>query len=110
MEIVKYGDYEGRELIPVRHMRLVRVRRSLQWWCYTYGGVDEDYACFSDLADALRAATAGLFDVVIIDDCDVLGCRCLNCESERARRFKWVCKSLKDGRLIPTSVEVVGNE
>ena len=106
MEIVKYGDYGGRELIPAYHMRLVRKSR----WCYRYSGVDTDYACFNDLADALINTVGDLYDVVVIDNCDVLGCKCLNCNSETARKYRWSCKSLKDGRLIPTNVEVVVNE
>jgi len=107
MEVIEYAPFGGRELIPAYHMRLVR--KSLQW-CYRYSGIDTDYACFEKLEDALSNTVGDLFDVVIIDERDVLGCRCLNCESETARKYKWNCKSLKDGRLIPTSVEVVVND
>jgi hypothetical protein len=48
--------------------------------------------------------------VAIIDDYDVVACRCLNCDSETARKYKWNCKSLKDGKLIPTTTEVVTND
>ncbi len=48
--------------------------------------------------------------MAIIDDYDVVACKCLNCNSETARKYKWNCKSLKDSRLIPTTTEVVINE
>ena len=107
MEVIEYAPYGGRELFPAYHMRLVR--KSLQW-CYRYSGVDVDYRCFGDLAEALSSAVGDLYDVAIIDDYDVIACKCLNCNSELARRFKWNCKSLKDGRLIPTTTEVVVND
>jgi len=107
MEVVKYAPYGGRELIPAYHMRLVR--KPLQW-CYRYSGVDTDYRCFNSLEEALLSAVGDLYDVAIIDDYDVAACKCLNCDSETARRFKWNCKSLKNGTLVPTTTEVVVNE
>jgi hypothetical protein len=107
MEVVKYGDYEGRELIPAYHMRLVRKGGA---WHYRYSGMDIDHACFENLEDALISTIGDLFDVVIIDVCDVIGCKCLNCSNETARVYKWNCKSLKNNRLIPTTTEVVVNE
>ena len=50
MEVVRYCDYGGHELIPAYHMRLVR--KSLQW-CYSYSGIDADYRCFNSLEEAL---------------------------------------------------------
>ena len=107
VEVVKYCDYGGRELIPAYHMRLVRRDGA---WHYRYSGTDIDYACFENLEDALRATVSDLYDVAIIDDYDVVACKCLNCDSETARKFKWNCKSLKDGRSISTTTEVVVNE
>jgi hypothetical protein len=107
MEVIEYAPFEGRELIPAYHVRLVR--KPLQW-CYSYSGVDVDYRCFNSLEDALLSAVGDMYDVVIIDDYDVVACRCLNCDSETVRRFKWNCKSLKDNRSIPTTTEVVVNE
>jgi len=107
MEVIEFSPYGGRVLFPAYHMRLVR--KSLQW-CYSYSGIDIDYRCFNSLADALLGTVGDLFDVALIDDYDVTACKCLNCESETARKFKWNCKSLKDGRLIPTTTEVVVNE
>jgi len=107
MEVIEYAPFGGRELIPAYHMRLVR--KSLQW-CYTYSGVDTDYKCFNNLEDALLSTVGDLYDVAIIDEYDVVACKCLNCNSETARRFKWNCKSLKNGTLVPTTTEVVVNE
>ena len=107
MEVVKYGDFGGRELIPAYHMRLVR--KPLQW-CYSYSGVDTDYRCFNSLEEALLSAVGDLYDVAIIDEYDVVACRCLNCDSETARKYKSSCKSLKNGTLVPTTTEVVVNE
>jgi len=107
MEVVKYGDFGGRELIPAYHVRLVR--KPLQW-CYSYSGIDVDYRCFGNLEEALLSAVGDLYDVAIIDEYDVVACKCLNCESETARKYKWNCKSLKDNRSIPTTTEVVVNE
>ena len=107
MEVVKYGDFGGSELIPAYHMRLVRRGGA---WHYRYSGIDIDYACFENLEDALRATVGDLYDVAIIDEYDVLGCKCLNCNSETARAYKWSCKSLKNGTLVPTTTEVVVNE
>jgi len=107
MEVIEFSPYGGRELVPTYHMRLVR--KSLQW-CYSYSGIDVDYRCFGDLAEALLGTVGDLFDVALIDDYDVVACKCLNCDSEMARKYRWNCKSLKDGRLIPTTTEVVVNE
>ena len=107
MEVVKYGDYGGHELIPAYHMRLVRRGGA---WHYRYSGTDIDYACFENLEDALLSTVGDLYDVAIIDEYDVLGCKCLNCDSEATRRFKWNCKSLKNGTLVPITTEVVVNE
>ena len=107
MEVIEYAPFGGRELIPAYHMRLVR--RSLQW-CYTYSGVDVDYRCFDSLGEALLSTVGDLYDAVIIDEYDVVACKCLNCDSETARKYKWNCKSLKDNRSIPTTTEVVTND
>jgi hypothetical protein len=107
MEIIEFAPFGGGELFPAYHMRLVR--KPLQW-CYRYSGVDVDYRCFGDLADALLDAVGDLFDVVIIDDYDVVACKCLNCNSETARKYRWICKSLKNNRSIPTTTEVVVND
>jgi len=107
MEVIEYAPFGGRELFPAYHMRLVR--KPLQW-CYTYSGVDTDHRCFNSLGEALLSAVGDLYDVAIIDEYDVIGCKCLNCDSETARKYKWNCKSLKDGRSIPTTTEVVVND
>ena len=107
VEVVKYCDYEGRELFPAYHMRLVRRGGA---WHYRYSGVDIDYACFENLEDALRVTVSDLYDVVIIYEYDVLGCKCLNCDNETARAYKWSCKSLKNGTMVPTTTQVVINE
>jgi hypothetical protein len=107
MEVIEYAPFGGRGLVPTYHMRLVR--KPLQW-CYTYSGVDVDYQCFNSLGEALLSTVGDLYDVVIIDDYDVIACKCLNCESETARKYRWNCKSLKNNKSIPTTTEVVTND